>query len=322
MRHSFNRINSLRGIFAVGVFLAGMMAFGQTTADNVYRLQADDLIRVQLYRTSPNQDAIQADIPVDRNGDISAPFVSMLHAAGKTTSELENDLAAAYTKKLRLKNPIVSVTIVRFRRILATVGGGGINRAGQYEMRAGDRLLDLLNMGGGAFEDRADLNRAFLQRAGSRERVPVDLRAVLVYGDTSQNYLIQDGDSLTIPEQTKNRILILGAITSPGQFPYREPMTLSDAVALAHGEIRYLTKFSQTIVLRERPGLPGQYYKIVCDYTRFIKSNDQTQNIELKAGDLVYFAETNTPDVARIAQLAQGAYLFNSIGSLFGIRFP
>lgn len=310
----------IRVWISFGLLLAAIMAWAapvQEQPSGTYRLQVEDIIRIQVW----NEQQINAVVPVGRDGNISAPFVGIIRAAGKTTTELENDLAIEYQKILKLRNPRVSVTIERFRSIRASVGGY-VNRPGFFEMRQGDRILDLLNNGGGFIADRADLRRATLLRGGSSELIPIDLHAMLIRGDTSQNYLVQDGDVLNIPEETRNRILVLGAVQQPGTYFYKEPMTVLDAFSQARGEVRYRTWLSRTVVIRERPGLPGQYMRIQVDMVKFFNGQDPSQNIELRPGDAIYFPETKTPDIDRIASVVNSMFFLDRFfrDNIFGLR--
>lgn len=301
--------------------LSTLGAFAQQPDDGPYRLQPDDFIRIQVFRSSQvaNPDPIVADVPINRDGTVSAPFAGIVKAQGKTTAELEAELADQYRRRLGLRDPIVSVTILRYRAIRASVGGA-VGRPGTFEMRAGDTVINLLNMGGGALREQSDLRRATLRRANSRETIPIDLYAMIHLGDTSQNYQVQDGDELLVPEENRNRVLVQGMIQRPGFYPYREPMTLADAVSLAGGEVPGRTRFSQTFIIRERVGQPGKFVWIHADYVRFIRKRDESQNVVLQPGDLVYFSETNTPDYRRISDLANVAFIIDRFGGgLLGI---
>jgi len=296
------------------LFASASFAAAQSRAE--YRLRPEDLIRIQVY----NEQQILADVPVGQDGYVSAPFVGSLLAKGKTIGELETILTDLYHEKLRLRAPIVSITILKYRVVTATVGGF-VNKPGTYEVRPGDKLISLLNMGGGFVPDRSDLRRARLRKAGSQEVIPIDLYAMLILGDTSQNYEIQDGDELTVPEERRNRILVQGAIAQPGAFAYHEPMTLMDAISLAGGEIRYRSLLSKVLIIREQVGQPGQYTRILADYVRFVKKGDQTQNIALHPGDFIYVPETKTPDFNQISSLANVAFITQQFGNtFFGLR--
>ena len=175
-------------------------------------------------------------------------------------------------------------------------------------------MLTLYNNGGGTIQDQADLRRAYLRHATSSEVIPVDLYAMTVLGDMSQNYELQDGDEITVPEQRNNRIIITGAVQRPGPYPYHEPMTLADAIALGGGEIRYRSRFSHTTVIRQKPGLPGEYVTIMADFVRFVRKGDQSQNITLQPGDFVFVPESDSPDVNQISSFFNVAYIINLLG--------
>lgn len=296
----------------VGILLVAMAlsAFAQGVGR---KLRPQDVVRIQVF----NQQQILADVPVDPTGFITAPFIGSIKAQGRTVDELIVELTRLYREKLFLREPIVSVTLVSLRPLRATVGGGGVVRAGTYPIVEGDTLLSLLNQGGGAIRDIADLRRAYLRRTGTAESIPVDLYALTVFGDITQNYEIQDGDELVVPEARGNQVLVLGAVQRPGLYPFREPTTAWDAIGVAGGEIRFRSRFSKTVVLRQRLGLPGQYVRIPIDLVRFIRKGDSSQNIQLQPGDIVFVPETNTPDFQQISALANVAFIVDRLGSSF-----
>lgn len=300
---------------AVGVFAA----FAAAQATNVPQsstLQPEDMLQIQVF----NMPALTTTTPVGKDGYVSAPFVGLLKAKGLTTNELADEIAQLLKKKLYLRDPIVSVVVTTYRELRATVGGA-VARPGVYVIRPGDTLMSLINQGGGPIPDQSDLRRATLRHAGSNEYIPIDVYALINRADLSQNYVLQDGDELNIPTEGNNRILILGALQQPGAYPYHEPMTLADAISLAHGEIPYRTRFSQCQIFRQKVGQPGQYVKIRADFTRFIHNGDVQQNIVLQPGDLVYIPQTNSPDLTQVGQLASVFYFANAFAvTAFGVR--
>jgi polysaccharide biosynthesis/export protein len=289
---------------------------GQTTPVEQYRLYPDDVLRVQIY----NEPQVNAEVPIGKDGTFTAPFLEPIQAAGKTIGELQKELAAAYVKRLRLRDPKVSLVVVRYRSVRASISGQ-VARTGVFELRPGDTLLTLLAFGGGVIEDRADQRRATLRRANSNELIPIDLYAILNRADTSQNYEIEDGDVLNVPE-ANNRILVIGQVPRPNAYFYKEPMTVQDALAQAGGEIPTRSWLSRTLVIRERAGMPGVYDRIQVDIVRFIKSGDSAQNIRLQPGDIVYVPETKTPDLDRLGRMLGSAAFFGDVfrRGIFGFR--
>ncbi|HWD41212.1 MAG TPA: polysaccharide biosynthesis/export family protein [Fimbriimonas sp.] len=280
----------------------------QDRSDDTYKLQPEDVLQIQVF----GQQQLTAQVPIGRDGYISAPFVGSVQAQGRTIDELTDALTHLYETKMRLRDPIVSVVFVSYRPLHASIGGAVV-KPGQYVFRPGDTILTLLNNGGGVVPDVADMRRAYLRHKGTVEIIPLDLYAMMTLGDMSQNYTLQDGDEITVPEARNNKILITGTLQHPGQYPYHEPMTLADAIALAGGEVRGRTRFSHTIIIRQKPGLPGKYTKILANFVRFVRNGDQSQNVILQPGDFIFVPETDTPNLEEINAIFNAAYIINLI---------
>jgi len=297
----------------VATFLFWAATFGtaQTATPSGYKIQIEDVLQIMVF--GQQQIATPSSVEVATDGTVSCPFLGAVPAAGKTVDELIAELENLYTTRMRLRDPIVSVLIVSYRQLHATIGGA-VQRPGSVTFRQGDTVLTLVNNGGGPIRDVADLRRAYLRHSNSAEVIPLDLYSMTVLGDMSQNYVLQDGDEITVPEERNNMIIITGAITRPGQYPYHEPMTLQDAIALGGGEIRYRTKFSGTRILRQKPGLPGEYVMIHANFVKYVRNGDWSQNVVLQPGDFIYVPESDTPDVNQIAALFNVAYIVNLVG--------
>jgi protein involved in polysaccharide export with SLBB domain len=310
MKRAFTRLT----IGFILIFAICVAAFAQEK--EAYRLRRDDVVRIQIY----NEGQVNAEIPVGKDGNLTAPFLEPMQVEGMTVAEVQKALAKAYTAKLRLRDPKVSVIITRYGTVRASVGGF-VNRPGVYDLRPGDGLLTLLNYGGGPITDRADLRRATLRKANSNELIPIDLFAIYMRADTTQNYEIEDGDTLNVPE-SNNKVLVIGQVPRPNAYFYKEPMTVQDALAQAGGEIPTRSWLSRVLVIRERPGMPGVYDRIQVDIVRFIRNGDSAQNILLQPGDIVYVPETKTPDLDRIGRILSSAAFFGDVfrRGIFGFR--
>jgi polysaccharide export outer membrane protein len=293
------------------------MACAQPVTATPYKLRPLDDIRIQVY----NEPQIDAVIPVLPDGKVSAPFVGLVDVAGKTTAEVELDLADRYKEKLKLRDPRVSVVVMRYRPIRASVTGMAL-QPGRYEdFRPGDTVLHLLTRAGGASPDRADMYRATLIRGSSRESIPIDLYAMMFKNDMSQNYELEDNDTLIIPEDRVNRINVLGTIAQPGPYPYKEPMYLSDAIAAARGEVRGRTKFSEVMIVRKKPGVEDQLIRIKANFVQYQKG-DISQNVLLQPGDTIFVPEVKTPDYNQLGSIFNSLFVIDRLltGGIFGFR--
>lgn len=300
-----SQFKKLASILVAGVLVQTALA---QVPGETYRLQPEDVLVIAVYRVPE----INAILPVGPDGNISAPFLGTVKAGGKTVKELEADLTAAYVDRLKLNDPIVSVTIREYRRVKASVGGF-VGRPGVYDMRPGDRLLDLVNAGGGTSTNgRADLSKAYLVKKNSQERIPIDLRALL-NGDSSQNYVVDDGDNLIVPEQNDNRVIVAGRVQRAGPVDYRENMTLTEVVEQA-GQIPRKSRLSRVQVFRPLPGRPGDFLAIEADLVAFAGGKSAADNIVMRPGDMVFVPDSGNVDFEIINSIANVLFIFDRFG--------
>lgn len=310
------RLLCVRMLIVVAALMG--VAHAQLMPDGTYRLQPEDILRILVY----NDQQLSSEVAVGFDGNITAPFLGVVRAEGLTTSELEKVLAEEYTKQLRLRDPRVSVQLLRFRAIRALVGGA-VSRPGLFEMRPTDNILTLFTLaGGGSNSGVPDIRRATLRRKNSVELIPIDLYAMINRGDMSQNYTVRDGDELIVPEDFTQRIIVSGTINRPGVFPWREQMTVMDAVGQAGGPIPNRTILSKVTIFRPKPGSPGEFLQIKCDLVRFQDHADASQNVILKPGDYIFIPNNKAPDLNQISGVLNSLWFFNVIlrDNVLGVR--
>ncbi len=290
--------------------LAGLCS-GQVSSDS-YRIQVDDRLAIQVF----DENQIAAEVVVTPDGKISAPFAGIIVAAGKTTSELEAELADIYEKKLRLRSPKVSVTIRSVRKILATVGGQ-VQRPNTYEMRPGQTVRDLIFMGG-VDVTIGDLRRATFRRKSWSETIPLDIYSMVTTGNLSQNYKIEDGDEVVVPPKKDYTVRIFGQVNQPRTVEYQEGMDLVTAITTAGGPTSQQSKQTKVMVIRPKPGTIDQYLFIECDLVSFYKKRDASQNIKLMPKDTVYVPSNGNPDFSLFNSVANALFILDRIGLGFG----
>lgn len=312
-------MRSLRLGLLVWLFLlVCQFAGAQGVTAQPYKLRPLDEISIQVY----NEAQINAVLPILPDGRISAPFVGLIEVAGKTTAQVESELTDLYRERLKLRDPKVSVVVVRYRPLRASATGMFLQPGKFEDFRPGDTVLTLVSKAGGVNVDRGDLRHATLVRAGTRESIPLDLDSMLLRGDLSQNYELEDGDTINIPEDRVNRINILGAVQQPGSYPFKEPMFLSDLLAAARGPIPQRSKFSEIMIIRKKAGLEDQLYRIKANFVAFTHKGDASQNVMLMPGDYVFVPETKTPDYNQIGNIMNSLFVVDRLltGGFLGLR--
>jgi len=144
---------------------------------------------------------VSVSIPVRPDGRISTPLVQDMMAAGKTPTELSNDLEKALAEYIRSPevNVIVTNFVGTFDTQIRVVGQATQPSAIPY--RQNMTLLDVMIEVGGLSEFAAG-NRAKIVRKSidGETDIPVRVHDLLNKGKTSENVAMQPGDVLIIPE--------------------------------------------------------------------------------------------------------------------------
>ncbi|MFQ3610388.1 MAG: polysaccharide biosynthesis/export family protein [Fimbriimonadales bacterium] len=290
-------------VFAMGLVLTNLL-FAQRN-EGPYRLKPEDVIRIQVFGVQ----GLDQEFPISKDGTISVSLIGVMQAAGLTTDELARKIEEEYRKKDILRDPRVSVSLRQFYRPRVSVLGF-VGRPGVYEFKEGDRVLDALSLGGNPQPDRARLEGAWLQRADGT-KIELDLRRLTEEGDLSLNVPLQDGDVIFVPEETENRFFVGGQVKRPGLYTWRPGMTVLDALGQASWETER-ARMSQTYVIRKKPD--GTEERMRVDMVRLLRKGDMSQNIGLQPGDVVYVAETNSPDPDRVYRYLSVVWILRQLG--------
>jgi len=199
-----------------------------------YIVGAGDKLNVNVY----GHPDLTKSVQVDDDGAISFPLIGQVRVKGLRVSELSRiirkKLAAGY-----IINPQVTVVVDEYRSCKATILGK-VNSPAIYELKGPTTLLALISTAGGlaadagqyAYVTRKETERRDLGK-DRREIIRIDLKRLVEAGDTSQNILINDGDSIFIAKMEK--IYVTGEIQAPGSYPYEEGLTVIKALTNAKG---------------------------------------------------------------------------------------
>lgn len=154
----------------------------QISADDDYRLGAEDKVKVNVYGEAD----LSGEFVVDSSGVLSAPFIGQIEAKGLTVREFE----AAYAKKLRdaqiLKDPKVSAEVTSFRPIYVL---GEVKKPGQYAYVSGMTVQKAVALAEG-YTYRASESHVDVTRGGKKFSV-----------DVTPQTKVLPGDEIRIPER-------------------------------------------------------------------------------------------------------------------------
>ena len=115
----------------------------QKPGSKAYRIGADDMLEISVYKVPDLSKALQ----VTDTGIITYPLVGEIAAAGRTTGELEHELAQKLGAKY-LQNPQVTVFVKEYNSQRILVDGAFV-KPGVYPVRGQGTLLQYVATSGG-----------------------------------------------------------------------------------------------------------------------------------------------------------------------------
>ncbi len=195
---------------------------------------------------------------VDSEGYFFFPFAGRVKAAGRTTEQVRMDLQQKLAKYIT--NPQVGVSIAAYRSQKAYISGEVI-KPGVLEINDTPLTVrDAIAKSGGLRNLVRDTSREAAEYAllvrHNKQRILIDLDALLRKGDNRQNYVLRGGDALHVAERDRNeKVFVMGEVKKPGTFRLsRFDLSLAEALSDAGG-INEDTANPQGIfvVRKERP---------------------------------------------------------------------
>jgi polysaccharide export outer membrane protein len=198
-------------------------------------------------------------------------------AAGKTPAELQAVLTDK-VKGLVKYDPIVTVAVPDIMNNKAYIFGGGV-APGAFDLKQRTTLLQLLC----AINDirSADLRNAYVLRGG--KKIKGDFYKLLIQGDTTEDIAIEANDAVFVPPFAERSIYVLGAVMAPKYIPYRDGMTVMEAILEAGGFTKFASE-NQTVIVR-REG--DKQVVIPVKAKDLIRGGNISQNTPLQVGDYV-----------------------------------
>ncbi|MBV9848956.1 MAG: SLBB domain-containing protein [Armatimonadetes bacterium] len=213
-----NRHHPLRaGAALLGLACAGLPATAQTAASESaaarpYVLSPDDQIDITVL----GHEDLKASVAILPDGTFRYPIVGTVHAAGLTVEGLTRALARGLSDQLNQPQVTVTVTQSRPRKVSIL---GAVKSPGQYDVRPGTHLLDVLAACGGPAQ-APELTQATLVMAGGKQSVAVDMPGLLAGTDAAQNLPLAPGDVLLVQprDPALAQAQVMGEVAKPGAF--------------------------------------------------------------------------------------------------------
>jgi polysaccharide export outer membrane protein len=257
------------------------VAKGQAYSDKVRSRDVLNFIVTDLAEESPfhsKGDPYKfGPVEVPEDGRVEIPYVGAIQVNNRSLSQISADLA----EKIKPVSNTAQVSVIRSDRLARTANViGEVKRPGPVPLeRSGITSVDLLATAGGP-NDSEHLFKYNLRRNGSD--YAFDYLAF-----RQKPFIIEEGDLLSVTEDTANRFHVMGAILKPTTvaFPIPAP-TLADALGAATGLDERRSDPSGVFVFRK--GDPDLVYTFNLKDPKLIHL---LQRFPIYGNDVVYVTE-------------------------------
>ena len=196
-----------------------------TPVPSDYVIGPGDELRIRVW----GQVSFQANLQVDRAGDVYLPQVGPVHVAGMPFSDMDGHLRQAIGRVYR--NFDLTADIGQIRAIQVYVAGQA-RRPGVYTVSSLSTLVDAVFASGGP-SIQGSMRHIQLRR-GSDVVTDFDLYGLLVRGDKSKDVKLLPGDVIFIPA-VGPEVAITGSVRTPAIYELREGEALDGLIADAGG---------------------------------------------------------------------------------------
>jgi protein involved in polysaccharide export with SLBB domain len=231
------------------------------------RLTRNDLVDIRV----GEDETFNGSYVVSRDGTLKLPFLSPIRAQGRTTDQIEDDIATQLlADEFFVERPRLSVRVTDFASVTVGVFGavfdpfaieiGGIQGDRTDTLRQGAlgastearNLSAALRAAGGVRPD-ADLSAVEVRREGRVHSV--DMRGVFD-GQNALDIMLLTGDEISVPSRDcfQEHLMRPGPISPPGVSLFLSNLTqpavsnASSAVAREVREVPYGTRYLQAVI--------------------------------------------------------------------------
>jgi polysaccharide export outer membrane protein len=197
---------------------------GDVSTDKTYVLGPADVIEVSVL--GRNEYTTRGRVSED--GTIQLQYLGVVHVAGKTASQVSEEVAAALEKGGYFANPVVRVDVVSYASRYVTVLGNVVT-PGLVPVDRAYHLSEIIARVGGIKETGADYV-VLRPQHGEEHRITI---ATLATGAASDDPLVSPGDKIYSPPA--EIVYVTGQVKTPGGFPILQDMTVRMALSRAGG---------------------------------------------------------------------------------------
>lgn len=255
-----------------------------------YRIGAGDMLYITVWDhpeltvpAGPQQQLNAAGRLVQSDGALFYPYIGNVSAAGKTPSELRDELTAKLSRYIEAPQVDVSMLSYASQRIWVT---GASRQPATIPLTVTPLTLNDAISQSGLDPNQADLSSVRLSREGTSYTIDLELMGRI--GGNTTIFLKAD-DQIHVPYLDRKEVYVVGEVNQPGAMSFRTGhISLSQALGRARGLIQTTSNGNAVYVIRGSSDLqnaPSQVFHLDAKSPAAFAIASQ---FELYPGDVVF----------------------------------
>jgi len=215
-------------IFGYDIFKFAPTTFSpvdKIPVSSTYTLGPGDKLEISYYGNQKKKD----EAYISRDGIINLPLLGPVNLTGMTFDDAKDLIKNKVTAEL--VGTKVSISLSELRSINVYILGEAY-KPGSYTLSSLSKVTNALFAGGGV-NKQGSLRNIQIRNKG-KEVKTYDLYDLLINGDPSSDFRLEDGDTIFIPF-IENTLSIKGAFKRPFLYEFLPDDTVKDAISFAGG---------------------------------------------------------------------------------------
>jgi polysaccharide export outer membrane protein len=205
MTSSANRTRAAAAAMLLVTGLAGLAGLAACRSTPYYDYKSEPDPRASEFKIGPldqlslvvwKNKELSADVIVRPDGVVTLPLIGDVRAAGRTPTDIQNEVTRRLADFVRNEAVVVSVAVTQVNSYYFTVSGN-VEHSGLFTAKTYVSAVEAIAMAGGP--NKYAGSSIYIVRGQPTRRIPIDLSSATSGDHPEQNLIVVRGDIIVVP---------------------------------------------------------------------------------------------------------------------------